>query len=72
MIIELTKREKQVLKLISLGYNNKEIGEKLFLSHKTIDNYRTNLLLKFNAKNSANLIMLAIKYKQIDFNQYTQ
>jgi DNA-binding NarL/FixJ family response regulator len=65
-LINLTNREKEVLLLICQGFSNTEIGEKLFLSPKTIDNHRTNLLQKTNTRNSANLVMFAIKNKLID------
>jgi DNA-binding NarL/FixJ family response regulator len=56
----MTKREQEVVTLISLGYSDKEIGEILHLSKRTIDGYRNNLLNKFNARNSAHLIRFAI------------
>jgi DNA-binding NarL/FixJ family response regulator len=65
-LVNLTNREKEVLELICQGYSNTEIGEKLYLSPKTIDNHRTNLLQKTNTRNSANLVMFAIKNKLIE------
>lgn len=59
--IELSKREKEVLWLICQGYSNKEIAGKLHISPKTVDNHRTNLLSKTQSKNSANLVLTAIK-----------
>jgi len=58
----LTNREKEVLYLLSRGYTNSEIGEKLFLAHSTIHTYRKNLLKKFDARNSCHLIFLANNY----------
>lgn len=63
---QLTNREKQVLLLICQGYSNNEIGEKLFLSPKTVDNHRTNLLSKTATRNSAHLVMYALKHKLIE------
>lgn len=57
----LTSREKEVLELIAEGLPNSQIAEKLFLSPHTVDSHRRNLLLKFNAKNTASLIMRASK-----------
>lgn len=57
----LTRREKEVLHLIAQGNTNQEIAEKLFISFSTVDTHRTNLLLKFEAKNVAVLINLATK-----------
>lgn len=58
---ELTKREEEVTKLIGEGLNNKEIGEKLYLSEGTVKNYVTKILDKLNAKNRTEL---AIKLKK--------
>lgn len=57
----LTKREKEVLALLCQGYTNAEIAERLFLSPKTIEGHRANLLSKTGTKNSAHLVMFAIK-----------
>ncbi len=60
-IQSLTKREKDVLKLIAEEYTTDEIAEKLFLSKHTINSYRKTLLLKLNVKNLAGLTKYAIK-----------
>ncbi len=57
----LTSREIEVLKLIAQGHTNKEIGEKLFISHRTVDTHRTNLMKKLEVSNIAGLIRFAIK-----------
>ena len=56
----LTKREIEILNFISMGFSDKEIGNKLNISKRTVDNYRHKLLLKFGAKNSPNLVKFAI------------
>jgi len=56
----LTKREKEVLELIADGLTNGEIAEKLFLTVATVDSHRKNMLTKFNVKNTAALVKLAI------------
>lgn len=61
LTLKLTNREKDVLNLICQGLSNKEIAEKLFISPKTVDNHRTSLLSKTSSKNTASLIILAIK-----------
>lgn len=58
--IILTKREKEVLKEIQAGLSTKEIAEKLFVSIKTVETYRSNLLLKFQVKNVASLVRESI------------
>ncbi|WP_139955905.1 response regulator transcription factor [Flavicella sediminum] len=57
----LTKRELEVLKLICNGKSTLETSEILFLSQRTIETYRANLLEKTKSKNIAELIMYAIK-----------
>ena len=61
IISDLTDREIEILKLIAQGYSNKEIGEKLFISHRTVDTHRTNLMKKINVSNIAGIITFAIK-----------
>jgi DNA-binding NarL/FixJ family response regulator len=61
----LTRRELEVLKLISDGLTNNEIGEKIFISPLTADSHRKNLLLKLGAKNTASLIKIAMMHNLI-------
>lgn len=56
----LSKREKEILRLIIEGKQNKEIAKVLFLSKQTIDKHRNNMLNKTNSKNSSELIANAI------------
>ncbi len=58
----LTDREVEILKLIAEGLSNKEIGGKLFISHRTVDTHRTNLMKKLEVNNIAGLIRYAIKH----------
>lgn len=57
----LTERETEILKMIAAGFSNKEIGDKLFISHRTVDTHRTNLMKKLSVNNIAGLISYAIK-----------
>lgn len=57
----LTKREKEILQLISEGLTNNQIAEKLFISPLTVDSHRKNLLTKLNVNNTASLIKLAVQ-----------
>jgi DNA-binding NarL/FixJ family response regulator len=59
----LTNREIEVLQLICEQKTTAEIAKKLFLSPRTIDGHRNNLLIKTNAKNSAGLVFYAIQNK---------
>jgi DNA-binding NarL/FixJ family response regulator len=61
----ITRREKEVLELIADGLTNNEIAEKLFISSTTVDTHRKNLLAKFEAKNVAALIKLALQMNVI-------
>ncbi len=58
----LTRREKEILGLISEGLTNNQIASQLFISELTVDTHRRNLLMKFEANNTASLIKLAVKY----------
>jgi len=61
----LTRREKEVLELIAGGMTNPEIAAKLFISVTTVDTHRKNLLAKFDVKNTALLIKLAVQMELI-------
>lgn len=63
---ELTEREIEVLKGIADGLSNKKIGDRLFISHKTVDSHRSNLMKKLDANNMATLIKFAIKAGLVD------
>ncbi len=58
---ELTSRENEVLRHICQGLSTKEIADSLFLSPKTVEVHRANLLSKTNCKNSAQIVIWAIK-----------
>lgn len=63
--LELTERELETLKLLCMGYSTNEIADKIFLSHKTVEFYRSKLLQKTKSKNTVNLVLYAIKNKII-------
>ena len=62
----LSNREKEILYNICEGLSNQEIAERLFISKRTVDKHRANLLSKTNSKNTASLILYAIKNKIIE------
>jgi DNA-binding NarL/FixJ family response regulator len=62
----LSKREKEILLKICEGLSNQEIAETLFISKRTVDKHRANLLGKTNSKNTASLILFAIKNRLIE------
>ncbi|MDX9835091.1 MAG: response regulator transcription factor, partial [Desulfobulbus sp.] len=57
----LTRREKEILKLIGEGSKNKEIAEVLFISVKTVEKHRSNLMAKLDLHNGAALATYAAK-----------
>jgi DNA-binding NarL/FixJ family response regulator len=59
---ELTERESEILYHICKGLSNQEIADTLFLSKRTVDKHRENILSKTNVKNTAGLVMYAIKH----------
>lgn len=59
--VELTEREIEILTLIAEGFSSKQIGEKLFISPRTVDTHRTNLMNKLDIHNIAGLIRFALK-----------
>ena len=61
LLEELTKREIEILKLIAKGHTNVEIAEMLFISHRTVDTHRTNMLNKLNVNNVAGLVRFAFE-----------
>ncbi len=61
----LTKREKEILKLITEGFTNLQMAQQLFISIDTVDTHRKNLYTKLNVKNTALLIRYAIDHSFI-------
>jgi DNA-binding NarL/FixJ family response regulator len=59
--IELTAREKEILVLLCQELSNIEIGERLFISPRTVEGHRNNLLQKTGCRNTAGLVVFAIK-----------
>ena len=62
----LSNREIDVLELICEQYTTSEIGEKLFISPRTVEGHRNNLLLKTQSKNVAGLVIYGIQKKLIE------
>ena len=70
--VKLTAREKEVLQLICEQYTAQEIGKKLFISRRTVEGHRNNLLLKLNCRNIAGLVVFALQKElvKIDPSQF--
>ena len=60
--IELTTRERDVLSLIAEGFNNQQIADKLFISPRTVDTHRTNIMQKLDIHDVANLVKYALDH----------
>lgn len=62
---ELTNREREILDLIVKGFTSKEIAQKLYISPRTVDTHRANLMEKLELNNIAELVRYAIKNELI-------
>ena len=62
----LTEREIEILKLIALENSNTEIADLLFISPKTVETHRKNLMRKIEVKNSLGVYKFAVKYKLLE------
>ncbi|MFN8268442.1 MAG: response regulator transcription factor [Chitinophagales bacterium] len=62
---KFTERELEILKLIVQEYNNAEIADKLFISERTVETHRKNMIRKFNTKTIVGLIKYALDHKLI-------
>ncbi|MEX0681681.1 MAG: response regulator transcription factor [Balneolales bacterium] len=59
--VTLTKREREILALIAEGHTSHKISKMLFISPRTVDTHRANLMQKLEIKNTAGLVRFAIK-----------
>jgi DNA-binding NarL/FixJ family response regulator len=62
--LPLTKREREILYYIADGFNNSKIAEKLFISARTVETHRTNIMQKLDIHDAANLVRFALSKKQ--------
>ncbi len=58
---KLTQREKDVLRMVAQGYSGPEIGEKLFISAKTVDTYRQRIQEKLGLQHRPDYVQLALR-----------
>ena len=62
----LTKREQEIMRLVAEGFTTKEISERLFISAKTVDNHRANIMSKLGIHRTVELIRYAARIGLID------
>jgi DNA-binding NarL/FixJ family response regulator len=63
--VELTSREKEILQLVAQEFSNHDIAEQLFISERTVETHRKNILAKTNCKSAVGLIQYALRHKLI-------
>ena len=63
--ISFNDRETDIIKLICQQFTAQEIGDRLFISKRTVEGYRTKILEKINAKNTAGVVIYALKHQLI-------
>lgn len=61
LLSSLTEREREILVLVAQGFSNKQIGERLFISTKTVDTHRTKIMSKLDIHNAAGLTRFAMQ-----------
>ncbi|MFW5820589.1 MAG: response regulator [Bacteroidota bacterium] len=62
---KLTRRETEILKLICEGYTNSQIADKLFISIRTVEGHKSNLISKTGVKNTISLVMYALRNNMV-------
>jgi DNA-binding NarL/FixJ family response regulator len=68
VIDELSPREKEILQLIAEEHTSSDIASLLFISEKTVEKHRANIMTKLNTRNVAGLVRLAVKYNLVEKN----
>jgi DNA-binding NarL/FixJ family response regulator len=68
--VVISERENEIIKLIAEGQTNTQIAELLFLSNHTINTHRKNILSKLGVKNTAGIVMYAVKTNLVSPNKF--
>ena len=66
LLASLTEREIEIIRLVSQGFSNKEIADKLHISHRTADTHRTNIMRKLELHNVAEMVRFAFQNKLVE------
>ncbi|MFN8348718.1 MAG: response regulator transcription factor [Spirosomataceae bacterium] len=65
LLDQLSEREIEILKLVAEGFSSTEIGDKLFISPRTVDTHRNNLIQKLNVNGIVGLVRFAMQHKLV-------
>ena len=68
LLDSMTEREKEIVRCVARGMQNKEIADKLFISINTVTTYRRNISAKLNIHSAAGLTVFAILRRLVDIN----
>ncbi len=68
--VEFNEREKDIIRYICMQDTAQQIADKLFLSKRTVEGYRTKILEKMNVKNTAGVVIYALKHHLISESEY--
>lgn len=68
--ITLSERENEIITMIAEGYTNVQIAEQLFLSNHTVNTHRKNILAKLGVKNTAGIVIYAVKMNMVSPNKF--
>jgi len=68
--VRLSEREQEIITLIAEGLTNTTIAEKLFLSPHTVNTHRKNIMNKLGVKNTASIVMYAVKSNLVNVNKF--
>jgi DNA-binding NarL/FixJ family response regulator len=67
--VSFNEREKEIVRMICQQCTTQEIGQKLFLSKRTVEGYRTKILEKMHVKNTAGVVIFALRHHLITENE---
>ena len=61
--LHITPRQREILKMVAMGHTNREIGESLAISVRTVEVHRFNLMRRLNVRNVAQLLRQALQHR---------
>lgn len=65
LLAQLSDREIEILKLVAQGFSSTDIGQQLFISPRTVDTHRNNIIQKLNVQGIAGLVQFAVRNKMV-------